>query len=59
MKRGLSRASWVVAVVVLLGLGGCSQVSVISQDGSTSVRGSNMQLYGTINQSYTRTTRSP
>lgn len=37
-----------------LSLSGCASYSLVSQDGSTTVRGSNVQIYGTINQSYTR-----
>ena len=47
-----------------LGLGisatltGCATYTHISHESSTTVRGTDMQIYGTINQSYTRSRSS-
>ncbi len=54
----MSRPRQTAAVLFLLlalGLTGCSHTAIYSENGQTSVRGSNMQIYGTINQSYTHT----
>lgn len=42
-------------VATLFGLTACSHTAIYSENGSTTVRGSGTQIYGTINQSYTRT----
>ncbi len=61
MKPTARRRLVLIAISLSLGIStaltGCAPYSRVSQESSTTVRGSNGQIYGTINQSYTRTSQ--